>query len=252
MCDQNYGHCVIFNESFEREGYIEIPGREHDRIRLSCATVLSSGEIVINLPAERKLFIASWNGKRAIASYAIELPHVPRVLHGLNNGDLAVPWSNPTAFGIISQSSWSHNMKVFFDRDRAGRIFKSFDYMAIDEKRSRVVQPCAWDRAVYCFDFKGNPQYKYKNPFIRIPGAVALDGDGNAYMCDVATSSIHVISVDGMYLHVIRGDNCPQTPQTIAFLKDGRKFLVAQKHNLWEFQLKTPEDSEVICIKSPK
>lgn len=98
-------------------------------------------------------------------------------------------WQDPVAFGIYRFTcSTSINCsieRVYYDHDAEGRELKTFDFMAIDETRSHIIQPCSSDETVYCFDFKGNPKFAYNNN-VGLPRGVACDADGNKYVCDQA------------------------------------------------------------------
>ena len=248
LCDAFYSHCIILNDSFEREALIKFPENDDGKVRIvpHCAAVLSSGEIVISASSQKKLYLTSWNGKpqTVLQLRGFDMDRVPRALYGLSNGNLAVSWCNPAAFGIVSQALLRE--EVFFDRDMTGRIFKTFDFMAIDEKRSFVIQPCTKDRAIYCFDFKGHPQFSYRSRQLQKPCGVALDADGNVYACDSGTNTIHVLSVHGKFLRALTNKECPERPLAITFLKGGDRFIVTQlENNLWEYKLKASSEAKV-------
>ena len=92
-----------------------------------------------------------------------------------NTGDLAVSWNEPVAFGVLSPTFVELETKLYFDRDKNGRIFKSFDFMAVDEWRGHILQSCNIGIAVYCFNFKGVPKFKYTHDKLGQPGGIALD-----------------------------------------------------------------------------
>lgn len=162
----------------------------------------------------------------------------PKALHVCRNGDIAVAWEGPVAFGIISVGKVLNDTKVYFRRDRSGRELRSFQYMAVDEKKSRVIQPCTVDSAVYCFDYHGNPKFKCSG--IGTPYGVALDADANIYAC-CSDSSIYTISYSGKILRKIgTSEGCPLNPRAIAFNKSGEEFAVTQGrdgHNIIIFKL---------------
>ena len=102
--------------------------------------------------------------------------------------------------------------------------------MAVDENRSHVIQPCTKDKAVYCFDFNGNPKFKYKGKDNFVPRGVAVDGYGSIFVCDsYFNHAIHVISPTGNALRVIQeSEGCPEWPLAIGFKKNGEEFAVTQ------------------------
>ena len=196
-----------------------------------CITVTKPDDVIaVSLPEQKKIgFVSTNDGQIKVTDKVIQTKHKPGAIFGLKFGDIAVAWREPVAFGIIDNNTARADTedKVYFCKDTAGRRLKSFEYMAIDEERSHVIQPCTRDRAVYCFDFNGNPKFKYTNPELRCPQGVAVDRDGNIYVCDYETDCIHVISPTGSASRLIK-DECPFTPLAIAFNKDGDRFAVTQ------------------------
>lgn len=203
-----------------------------------CVTNVKHALIAISIPKSQRICFLSIQKDpeniHIIGSVNTRL--TPKALFGMKNGNIAVSWNNPVAFGILAFSCNfyvpSYKEKVFLDHDTAGRSFKSFDYMAVDEERSHVIQPCKTDNAVYCFDFCGNPKFSYKHEKLACPNGVACDGQGNIYICDQSSSSIHVVSAEGVGTRVIT-EGCPRTPLAIAFHSDGIQFAVTNNGSPW-------------------
>ena len=87
---------------------------------------------------------------------------------------------------------------------------------------------------MYCFDFHGNPKFKYTKPELKDPRGVAVDRDGNIFVCDASVNVIHVISPTGDGSRLIR-DECYGRPLAIAFNKDGDTCVVisnSEKHTM--------------------
>lgn len=114
-----------------------------------------------------------------------------------------VSWEDPVAFGLLALNGCSYDEKVYFDRDANGRIFRCINYMAVDEKRAHIVQPCSLDQAVYCFDFQGIPKFTYSHQNLSYPRRVAIDHEGNIFVCDYSNSVIHVLSEQGQLVRLI-------------------------------------------------
>ena len=106
--------------------------------------------------------------------------------------------------------------------------------MAVDENRPHVIQPCTTDKAVYCFDFNGNPKFKYKGKGNFCPRGVAVDGYGSIFVCDYNNDAIHVISQTGNAVRVIQqSEGCPIEPLAIGFKKNGEEFAVTKSWSSW-------------------
>ena len=198
-----------------------------------CATVIKNGEIAVSIPEKRKICIISAD-KQLKSTFTGSTKYKPKAIHGLRTGDIAVAFEDPVAFGIISfdgTTEPTEKIHVYFSQDKEGRELKNFDYMAIDENRSHVIQPCTTDKAVYCFDFNGNPKFKYKGKDDFYPTGVAVDGYGSIFVCASSyyNHAIHVISPAGNALIVIqRSKGCPEYPLAIGFKKNREEFAVTE------------------------
>ena len=129
-----------------------------------CATVIKNGEIAVSIPEKKKICIISAD-KQLKSTFTVSTKYKPKAIHGLLTGDIAVAFDDPVAFGIISFDDVpepTEKIHVYFSHDKEGRELKTFDFMAVDENRSHVIQPCLADKAVYCFDFNGSPKFKYR------------------------------------------------------------------------------------------
>ena len=202
-----------------------------------CATVIKNGEIAVSIPDKKKICIISAD-KQLKSTFTGSTKYKPKAVHGLRTGDIAVAFDDPAAFGIFSFDGIqepTEKIHVYFNHDKERRELKNFDYMAVDENRSHVIQPCTTDRAVYCFDFNGNPKFKYKGKDNFCPRGVAVDGYGTIFVCDCTynNSVMHVISPTGNALRVIQeSEGCPGRPLAIGFKMNGEEFAVT-RGSLW-------------------
>ena len=192
----------------------------------------------MSIPDQKKICLLSTEDKTASLKVkaAFSTKFTPKALCGLKNGDIAVSWQDPVAFGM-SRFTYSTSVscsveKMYYDHDAEGRKLKTFDFMAIDESRSHIIQPCSSENAVYCFDFGGNPKFAYSSN-LGLPGGEACDDHGNVFVCDVAKTCIHIISPDGLGIRVIM-DGCPKEPLAIAFDASGTQFAVTRKSDPWK------------------
>ena len=199
--------------------------------------------IAVPFPSQNKILLISANESVTIRR-TIATKYQPKALHVLKNGDIAVAWNDPVAFGMISVGDVLVETKVYFQKDKSGRQLSSFPFIAVDERRSHVIQPCSSNNVVYCFDFEGQAKFTYTADKFS-PRGVALDGDGNIYTCSYHSyyglSAIHVISPRGSGLHIIGTDEgCVSTPYAITFNKNGYEFAVTQtkdRHAINVFKL---------------
>ena len=201
-----------------------------------CASVTKNGEIAVSIPGKKKICICSAD-KQLQSTFTGSTKYKPKAIHGLRTGDIAVAFDDPVAFGIISFDDIpepTEKTHVYFSHDKEGRELKNFDYMAVDENRKHVIQPCTNDKAVYCFDFNGNPKFKYKGKDNFNPRGVAVDGYGIIFVCDYNNDVIHVISPAGNAVRVIqRSECCPESPLAIGFKKNGEEFAVTKNCSSW-------------------
>lgn len=203
-----------------------------------CSTCVKNGLIAVTIPEKKKICFIRENvtlGQLQICGQ-ISTKFTPKAVHGLKNGDIVVSWNGPVAFGILTFTCSlyfnSFKDKVYFQQDAAGRVLKTFEHMAVDENMSHVLQSCTIDKAVYCFDFHGNPKFVYTNPDLHSPHGVTFDIYGNFFVCDVTNSTIHVVSFDGEGLRVVT-EGCPNKPISVACRADGSQAVVTHKSEPW-------------------
>ena len=213
--DTHLNYCCFTNKIYDAINSYKIKARA-----CSC---FKDGTIALTVPGENKIYILNADSEpKKVREITTE--SAPVAIHCLENGDVAVSWKEPVAFGIISCQEMP-NVKIHFCKDKADRELKSFDYIAVDEVRKHVIQPCTKDDAVYCFDYEGNPKFKYTNTMLKDPRGVALDRDGNIYACSYSERVIHIFSPTGRNIRIIK-EGCPARPLAIAFKKNGEEFAV--------------------------
>ena len=218
LIDCLHQRCSLTNKTYDVIG-----SRKINKV-WSCSYT-KDGQLVVNSTVEQRLYYLSFdNGLEVIKE--VKATRKPRTIQALSNGDFAVGWTKPVAFGIISSEADSTE-RVYFTEDKSGRKLKSFDYMAIDEDRQHVIQPCTTDNALYCFDFDGDAKFEYRSSDLNNPQGVALDGNGNIFLCSSGNSVIHVISPTGKAIKIIK-EGCPNLPLAIAFKPCRDEFAVTR------------------------
>ena len=228
----NEGHCILANGDgtvLASRDFKYCSDTSTGSCKPYCATVIKNREIAVSIPEKKKICIISAD-KQLKSTFTGSTKYKPNAIHGLRTGDIAVAFDDPVAFGIISFDDIpepTEKIHVYFSHDKEGRKLKNFNYMAVDENRSHVIQPCTTDKAVYCFDFNGNPKFKYKGKDNFFPRGVAVDGYGSIFVCDYIYNAIHIISPAGNALRVIQeSEGCPESPLAIGFKKNGEEFAV--------------------------
>ena len=235
LVDTYSGFCCVTDENYEATVSCTkevLSGKPYS------ATHLKQGIVAVSIPEQKKICFLSTQDKTDCLKITgiFRTKFTPKALCGLRNGDIAVSWQDPVAFGIYrftcSTFVSCSTEKVYYDRDAEGRELKTFDFMAIDETRSHIIQPCSSDKTVYCFDFQGNPKFAY-NSNVGLPRGVACDADGNVYVCDKDRACIHIISHAGLGIRVIV-DGCPKAPLAVAFDASGTQFAVTRESDPWK------------------
>ena len=243
LVDSYYGYCCLVNEQYVATMKWDMNDEAH--LLVDCADLFSNerhatyiGDNIIAVSiASHKLIVFLTCDGELTEKVNLKCEYVPKALCALNNGDIAVAWDEPVAFGIISCKVWRNHGKVFqseggmgycekayFKEDTSGRKLKSFQFMAVDEKRGHVIQPCSVDNIVYCFDLAGNPVFRYKNDDLQEPAGVALDSEGDIYIC--GKKLIHIVSAEGVTITIIK-QGCPEMPLAIEYDKGNNVFAVA-------------------------
>ena len=246
LVDAYYGFVCFINEDFvPTTPYFHLCGELSSTFgNERYVTFVRDDVLALSIPAQRKIVLLTADEDFETKG-EIECIYKPKALHGLENGDIAVAWDKPVAFGILSSQIWSNTgtvyygkrrckkyslsycEKIYFTEDQSGRKLTCFLYMAIDDDRHHVIQPCQDDKAVYCFDFEGRPVFEYTSDELESPTDVAIDREGNVYICESVWGCIHIISPDGLPLFIMTED-VPKEPLAIGFNKNNGTLAVTQ------------------------
>ena len=231
LADNATGDCCLISTEYKviyGLNLVTLAGKHDKNIQPRSVTYTKDDVAAVSVPAEKKIYFVSAQEKLSIIG-DVCTTYEPFALCSLRNDEIAISWSNPVAFGILSFSKcYRFVEKVYFDRDKSGRVMKSFLYMAVDEGRAHVVQPCNVDKAVYCFDYGGNPKFTYKHPELTRPLGVAIDNDGGIYICDEDHYCIHVVSPVGHPARVIVNDRLLY-PVAVTYKRNCSELVVANK-----------------------
>ena len=238
LTDSHYGICTLLDTNSEPVDSVHFAGDKEPQGSLIDAnftypTLLANGIVAVSVSNEKKICFFSADEKLEKKG-EIVCEFTPSAIHGLQNGDIAVVWTFPVAFGIISLCGGSYKNRVYFDKDNTGKALNNTRRMAIDEYRRHVVLPSIKDQTVSCYDYNGNRIFLLKN--IKGPRGLTIDNNGTIYLCDNNLGQIHLISPEGDLIRKIQ-DNCPRHPIEIGFSKCGNRFAVSQ----W-----TPQPQKII------
>ena len=229
LTDYASGVCCLVTEQYTLVDELNLKTlneRHNKRREPQSATFTKDGVVAVSVPAEKKIYFVTAQEKLRVIGDVCTV-YEPFALCSLRNDEIAVSWSNPVAFGILSFSKCYRFVEtVYFDRDKTGRVLKSFMYRAVDEERAHVVQPCKIDLAVYCFDFDGNPKFTYTHPDLTRPLGVTIDNDGGIYICDKDHHCIHVVSPAGQPARII-SNGCPVYPISLTYKRNCSELVVA-------------------------
>lgn len=229
LIDEKHGFCCLVNDACNVTASFNFmtynTNRKDGTRKPYSAAYVKDGIVAVSVPAQKKLYFLNVTQNLKVIGEP-NTACTPKALHGFKNGEIAVSWNDPVAFGMISLSFYGQEEKIYFDRDKSGRVLKTFNHIAIDEKRSRTT-----DQAVYCFDFQGNPKFEYKHAELQQPAGVGIDGDGNIYVGEMIWNCIHVISDRGLPVSVFK-DGCPAWPRALSFDNSGTSFVIS--HRSWD------------------
>ena len=221
LTDTFNGHCSLTNKAYN------VIGSRKFSVDVRSCFYTEDGKIAVNSPDDQKIYFLNTDKELKIMA-EFTTARKPWTLQALKNGDIAVGWTEPVAFGIISSEAVPTE-RIYFTEDKAGRNLQSFEYISIDEARKHVIQPCITDNAIYCFDYEGHPKFEYRSNDLSNPQGVALDADGNIFVCSYNESVIHVLSPTGRPIKMIK-EGCPHKPLAIAFKACGGEFAVTRGH----------------------
>ena len=231
LSDSRFGSICLTDENSTIISSYRLGDKEptrNSRLDLNwiCATAMTNNNIAVSVVNKKKIYFLSANEKLECKD-EISCKYTPVAMHGLRNNDIAVLWNSPLAFGIITLTGGSYHEKAYFNKDKNQKKLDSNGCMAVDEARGHVILPSERDHTIYCYDFEGNQIFAYHDTKIVSPGGVAIDGDGNIYVCELRQGTIIVLSPAGILIRLIK-DECPLRPLGIGFKEDGKTFAVTQ------------------------
>ena len=241
LTDSFYGICLLVDANSKpsdsiKFGRKEVTKRSFIDENYIYSAYLSTGLIAISIWQEKKICVISHNNGYLEKVSEFLCKRIPTAIHGLQNGDLCVLWEGPKAFGIISLFGGSFQEKRYFERDSNGESICHTRRIAVDEDRNHII--CSFTQVeensnaeqiaiVAAYDFNGNQIFKNSLAEIRDPRGMALDADGNIYICDPSLGCIHLLSTKGFHIRMIQ-EGCPEQPLGIGFYKPMNIFAVTQ------------------------
>ena len=231
LSDCHFGSVCLADEaskviSFYRLGDKEPTIQTSKVLNRICATAMTNNNIAVSVLDKNRIYFLSADETLEYKGEII-CKNTPRALIVLRNNDIAVLWHGPWAFGIITLTGGSYHEKVYFNQDKNQKKLDSNGFMAVDEARGHVILPSRRDHTIYCYDFEGNQVFAYHNSKIVSPKGVAIDGDGNIFVCESNQGTIIILSPAGILVRLIK-EECPFRPYGIDFKEDGKTFAVTQ------------------------
>ena len=211
--------------SYYRLGENEPTPKSNSNLNMLCATTMANNNIAVSVRDKKGIYFLSAANETLEYKGGIRCKNTPLAIHGLRNNDIAVLWSSPLAFGIITLTGGSYHEKVYFNKDKNQKKLRSNGFMSVDEERGHVILPSKTDITIYCYDFEANQVFAYHDIMVTAPTGVAIDGDGNIYVCDEMQRALIILSPVGILIRIIR-DECPTRPLGIGFKDNGKTFVV--------------------------
>ena len=193
---------------------------EMDKPFSVCALMNPESMAAVSVPNNKMIYLVSACDDWLKVEKTFETKREPLSLIGLRDGRIGITWKCPPSFEIVDISGEDMTQVRYYTGDSSGRRFKSFRYVAVDENRSHIIQPCHVDNAVYCFHFSGDPVFTYTDTRLKGPYGVDTDLNGYIYICSRLNDTIHILSPTGSQLKIIFED-IPSCPQTIRFDTSG-------------------------------
>ena len=252
VVDNKSGYCCLTNSDFEIVNSFDTDyGVYAEDEHLACIALeergysefnimqpvgisaLNNDSVVITMPDRHKLVFLSVDRdeQNFLLMGDVYTEKKPFAVCGLSYGDVVVTWTEPWSVSVLAfKKHCQYDEIVYLDRDSDGRVFKTFRFIAVDERNSHIIQPCIHDRSVYCFDFQGKPKFQYQHEELSLPQGVALDSDNNIYICDSENRAVHVVTSSGIGVRLIKDCNL-HWPVAITFKPECKEFVITQSHD---------------------
>ena len=231
LSDMFFGRVCLIDEATQFLSSFDIGENEptpDSKINLNMisATVLANNNIAVSVLDLNGIYFLSADENLEYMG-EVRCKNTPIAIHGLRNNDIAVLWKSPWAFGIITLTGGSYRENIYFNKDNDQRKLNSNGFMAVDETRGHVIIPSERDQTIYCYDFEANQIFAFSKVKSAMPRGVAIDGDGNIYVCEQKHKAIIVLSPAGILIRSIKKE-CPALPYGIGFKEDKKTFAVTQ------------------------
>ena len=118
LVDSFYGYCCLVNEEFVATKKWNIDGDARPKVDSNdsysnerFATFVGDNTIAVSVASRKTILFLTCDGNFTETA-KLKCAYAPKALSSLNNGDIAVVWEEPAAFGIISCQVWKGQGKV--------------------------------------------------------------------------------------------------------------------------------------------
>ncbi|XP_048745710.2 uncharacterized protein LOC125658479 [Ostrea edulis] len=103
--------------------------------------------------------------------------------------------------------------------------FRAPQYVLYHEDRVHISDN--YSHALITTDLEGHTMFAFKSPEFENPAGMAVDYQGNLYVCGKTSHNVLQISQDGEVREILTQDECSFRPCSVSLLSDGCALLVA-------------------------
>ena len=188
---------------------------------------LDDSKVVTTVPSEERVYIISYNNQclQMVTSFPTE-----GECWGITPiGDKFVvtcdPWSKTPCLKVFTQTG---KQTAFFQKDSHGdMLFRCAQHITANSLDNILYVSDSRQHTLLAITMKGTIVFRYRHEKLEHPTGVAIDNQGNLYVCGKDSNNVHQISKHGKFLRILFSKKDDLTsPRGICFQPDGDRILV--------------------------
>ena len=189
--------------------------------------LVDESRVVVTVPGEEKVYIVSYIDQclEVVTSFPTEGECWGVTSVGGKFVVTCDPWGKEPSLKVFTQSG---KLTGFFQKDTQGEmLFHCAQHITSDKLSNTLYVSNSRQHTLLAITMKGTVAFRYRHESLEFPTGVAIDNQGNLYVCGKDSNNVQQVTKTGQFLRVLlnKKDNL-NSPRGISFQPDGDKILV--------------------------
>ena len=189
--------------------------------------LVDESKVVVTVPSEEKVYIVSYADQCLVivTSFLTEGECWGVTSIGGKFVVTCDPWGKEPSLKVFTQSG---QLTAFFQKDAQGeKLFRCAQHITSDNLSSILYVSSARQHTLLAITMTGRVVFRYRHESLEFPTGVAIDNQGNLYVCGKDSNNVQQVSKDGQFLRILLSKkDSLNSPRGICFQPDGDKILV--------------------------